>query len=110
MFNKVKILIKQSDFNFQKDSYFDLLFFMQMGDGRTAVNEPLVMKTHEENTCIPHSSIISISKETAQSLMDELWNAGLRPSEQQYTSETFASMKSHIDDFRKLVFKYAGIK
>lgn len=42
-----------------------------------------------------------------QQLMDELWNAGVRPSDSRDLSGQISAMKAHMSDLRRLVFKSA---
>lgn len=65
----------------------------------------------------PHNPIIREAKECedqtflrlrsreAQSLMDALFAAGLRPSEASITDATVKAMAYHLEDMRKLVFE-----
>ena len=41
----------------------------------------------------------------AQLLMDDLWNAGLRPTEGHGSAGALAAVKYHLEDMRALVFK-----
>ena len=41
----------------------------------------------------------------AQNLMDELWRAGLRPTEGSGSAGSLAATQRHLDDMRSLVFK-----
>lgn len=40
----------------------------------------------------------------AQLLIDDLWNAGLRPTEGHGSAGAFAAVKNHLEDMRALVF------
>lgn len=46
----------------------------------------------------------TLSKTSAQRMMDELWNCGLRPSEGSGSAGQLASVQYHLEDMRKLVF------
>ena len=43
-----------------------------------------------------------LTMESAQSLMDDLWNAGIRPTDTRDRSETVKAMLNHIEDLRKV--------
>lgn len=47
---------------------------------------------------------ISASDEMAQQLMDDLWNAGIRPSTR-ISSQLDDGTKAHLEDMRRLVFE-----
>lgn len=48
---------------------------------------------------------LSIAPETAQELMNELWNAGIRPTEGHGSTGQLAATERHLEDLRALVFK-----
>jgi hypothetical protein len=46
-----------------------------------------------------------LSLDDAQSLMDQLWTCGLRPSEGSGSAGALAATQKHLDDVRKLLFE-----
>ena len=46
-----------------------------------------------------------LAEEDAQNLLQELWNAGIRPNNGEGTTAQVAALKSHLEDMRSLVFK-----
>jgi hypothetical protein len=48
---------------------------------------------------------ITLTEAEAQHLMDELWRAGLRPSEGSGSAGALAATQAHLDDMRRLVFE-----
>lgn len=48
--------------------------------------------------------LLGLREEEAQNLLEELWATGLRPKEVG-TAGQLASVKYHLEDMRKLVFK-----
>ena len=48
---------------------------------------------------------MNLYPEDAQALMDALYVAGVRPSKEFGQSSQIESIKFHLDDMRKLVFK-----
>lgn len=65
--------------------------------------EPLVMVKREP--FIPISPSFTLSPKATQQLMDDLWRCGFRPSEGEGSAGQLASVKYHLEDMRKLVFK-----
>jgi hypothetical protein len=65
--------------------------------------EPIIMKVRDENVC-PKSSF-SLEYGKAQLLMDDLWVAGLRPTEGAGSAGALAATQKHLQDMRNLVFK-----
>ena len=72
-------------------------------DGSFDVADALVMRT------VPIGAItqpcMSLPFDAAQRLMDELWQAGCRPSQSVGSSGQVEAIKYHLEDMRKLVFK-----
>jgi len=50
-----------------------------------------------------------ISKREAQTLMDDLWGAGLRPSEGTGSAGSLKATENHLEDMRKIVFQKLNI-
>lgn len=46
-----------------------------------------------------------LSMDEAQTLMNDLWNCGLRPSEGTGSAGALAATQKHLEDMRTLVFK-----
>jgi hypothetical protein len=63
--------------------------------------QPLVMAEADE--CAPMPPFMSLGMDTAQVLMDELWNCGLRPSEGTGSAGAMAAVQAHLQDLRRLV-------
>lgn len=53
--------------------------------------------------------LLSISMEQAQVLMDDLWNAGVRPTEGAGSAGAMRAAERHIADLRAVAFKSLGI-
>lgn len=71
------------------------------------VTQPLVWERQQEPGIFEPFTRLAI--QTAQQLMDELWQCGLRPSEGTGSAGSLKATERHLDDMRKLVFK-AGVK
>lgn len=48
---------------------------------------------------------LTLRNEAAQQLIDELWRAGLRPTEGTGSAGALAAVERHLEDMRSLVFK-----
>lgn len=48
---------------------------------------------------------MTLDAQLAQSLMDALWDAGLRPTEAKYPQEHVNALRAHLEDMRRLVFE-----
>jgi hypothetical protein len=74
-------------------------FLVMQGD---YVAEPLVMKAM--TVCVSDPTF-TLDKDKAQTLMDDLWQAGLRPTEGSGSAGALAATQRHLEDMRTLVFK-----
>jgi hypothetical protein len=50
--------------------------------------------------------LMHIGFDAGQRLMDDLWEAGLRPSEGTGSAGALFAVQKHLDDMRKIVFKF----
>ena len=55
-------------------------------------------------------SFLELDKTSAQVLMDDLWQCGLRPSEGTGSAGQLAATQKHLSDLHKIVFHKLGIK
>ncbi len=64
---------------------------------------------------VPHkigeiaNSFVRISGESAQKLIDDLWDCGLRPSEGTGSAGCLQATQKHLEDMKKIVFKKLNI-
>ncbi len=70
--------------------------------GKMAVAEPATMVEQDRHTVV--SAFTSVPRRNAQTLMDDLWRAGLRPTEGDSPGELSAT-RGHLKDMRTLVSK-----
>ena len=64
--------------------------------------QPVVFEEAEEGNIIEPFATLSI--QSAQQLMDELWNCGLRPTEGTGSAGSLKATEAHLEDMRTLVF------
>lgn len=72
---------------------------------KVASAQPIMFKTLEADE--DPQACFSMSLHTAQGLMDELWDCGIRPSEGSGSAGAMAATQKHLEDMRKLVFEYS---
>lgn len=87
--------------NFAYDS-IDLYVTEKSGD-ITSLMTNATMETVQEGV-MPEPAFIHLSPESAQLLMDSLWNVGVRPSDNRDISEILNANREHIADLRKVAF------
>ncbi len=86
-----------------------MLYERTVRDNATTVSvgEPVVFRTMTEMESIvtrPQPTM-RIHIDAGQQLMDELWRAGIRPTEGQGSAGAMAAVERHLEDMRTLVFK-----
>jgi len=79
--------------------------FEKVDDGAN-VAQPLTMNwvSSKELEGVSMLPMCRLDPTAAQSLMDELWECGLRPSEGTGSAGALAATQKHLEDMRKLVF------
>jgi len=78
----------------------------EKGNVAVAMALPLTFQTIDPyDYGIQHVPTMRLPDESAQQLMDGLWNAGLRPKEGSGSAGALAATQKHLEDFRALVFK-----
>lgn len=76
--------------------------------GEDYVAKPLVFERAEQHVYIEKTC--SITDDSAQQLMDELWRIGVRPSNGEGNVGQIGAMKDHLEDMRKIAFAELEIK
>jgi hypothetical protein len=98
--------MKQYKFGVQRDIWSDNVI-VRIGypseNGMFYVARPIEMEQIELGSLT--SPCLSMSIEEAQHFMDEMWNAGVRPSQSIGTAGQIDAVKYHLEDMRRLVFK-----
>ncbi len=86
------------------------LYAFSKSDGITSQGLPLVMETIPNNNARISDPTISIGKDEAQLLMDDLWQAGIRPSEGSGSAGSLRATEKHLNDMRKIVENKLGVE
>lgn len=89
-----------------------LRMFIQRDDG-IALPEPIVMKfvkNEDLGSVSGRGPDIVLPVTSAQQLMDELWNVGLRPTDGSGSAGSLAATERHLSDMRALVAKAHGME
>lgn len=79
------------------------ILLKQKAETGFAVCEDITMKTKKEGERVEPS--FKLERHSAQILMDDLWHAGLRPTEGTGSAGSLAATERHLEDMRTLVFK-----
>jgi hypothetical protein len=78
------------------------LIFDRRDTTKSIVSASVLMQTVETGDLLPEP--MKMSLEEAQSLMDNLWDCGIRPTEGPGSAGSLAATRYHLEDMRKLVF------
>lgn len=84
-------------------NYFDL-YILEIRNGvvvTNAVNISLADVTPGAEV----SPVLSLTQTDMQSLMDQLWSCGVRPTEGQGSAGAMAAVQEHLKDLRRLIFE-----
>jgi hypothetical protein len=73
------------------------------GESGFAVAMPPTMQVIDPGSLIQPT--LRLPLDAAQRLMDELWQAGVKPSQSIGSTGQVEAIKYHLEDMRKLVFK-----
>ncbi len=77
-------------------------------DGRW-VAQPLVFETIDEGAAITNPTM-TVTHDFCQRLMDQLWNAGIRPTDGVGSVATMNATTAHLDDMRAIVAHKLGVE
>ena len=67
----------------------------------------IVWENHEEGTYVP--VLFCLEQEQAQTLMDQLWDCGIRPTQGAGSAGALAATERHLADLQKIVFSKGEI-
>lgn len=82
-------------------------FFEKLPDGSVLRVKDIVIEQVQPGEVsvfdVPHS--LNLEMTSAQVLMDDLWNCGIRPTEGAGTAGAMGATQRHLEDMRTLVFR-----
>lgn len=96
----IRTYARRADYN----ERIDIHFVAEDGRSVRSIAQPVVFKEDEEDGAYPQPPALSLKRDDAQHLMDELWNVGLRPSEGSGSAGSLAATERHLKDMQKLAF------
>lgn len=90
------------------------LFGVVKDGASTSVMQPILMRTlskEEAQEGIDYQApVLSLTKESCQSLMDELWSQGIRPSNGDDNVRQLAATQAHLKDMQSIAFAFMDLK
>jgi len=103
MDNKLEFMARKNDWSFGISLYARI----DVPEGE-CVAMPMAFEQRESG--LVSEPFAQISIESAQQLMDELWQCGLRPSEGTGSAGSLAATEKHLRDMRTIVDKMLKVK
>jgi hypothetical protein len=94
----------QRDLSFGSDT-FPIHLYARMPDGRIAIPEAAItMRVFEPGAeALTSEPLLNVGKEALQSLIDELWHLGIRPTEGHGSTGQLAATEKHLDHTTRLL-------
>lgn len=101
-----QIFIQRRPFMERVDVWIQVISILE-GTAKRSVATNLQMRDLAE--CEDAAPSLSIREEEAQFLIDELYRAGFRPSDQPNTASALTATNHHLRDMRAIVAKTTGV-
>jgi hypothetical protein len=89
--------------------YRDILLFIGSPDRKVRVKD-IVLEKIDEHDCIAPAPSFHLEPEQAQTLLDDLWQCGVRPTEGAGTAGSMRATERHLEDMRAIAFAKLNIK
>lgn len=99
------------EFYLSNDPYYGgiSLYMRDMANINPAVATNVEFKTlTDEMRGKEGAPLLKLDRQAAQSLMDQLWNCGVRPAEGHGSAGQLGATERHLKDMRRIVFAQAG--
>ena len=103
--NRIKIRALRANMSLGVDK-IELYGYQRDSQGQAEAKELQMVKCEEYVQLKPFAVI---ENPQAQVLMDDLWAAGIRPSEGRGSAGAMEAVLNHLKDMRKIAFKKLGI-
>jgi len=84
------------------DRGIEIYLYERLPDGKVSSLSNLEFTTIDPMKESGDGKSITLSYETAQKLMDELWNCGLRPSEGSGSAGSLAATQNHLKNIQEI--------
>lgn len=78
------------------------MFHLDENGFESRIAKPVVFEAADDD--VVHEPALTLPIESAQQLMDELWNCGIRPTEGSGSAGSLAATERHLADMKKVAF------
>ena len=101
--NRIRFAVMRSPMHGAYELY---VMFESLHGELSAAKHPLEFEVVDEaDYGKQQMPLLRMSEESTSMLMDELWSAGVRPSNGAGSHATHSAMQAHLDDLQKIVFR-----
>lgn len=83
--------------------------YSRRSDGAVYIAEPLVF-VEQKKRFVQNDPMCTIDDQQAQTLMNSLWECGIRPVQGAGSAGQLTAVQYHLEDMRKLVFTEGELK
>ena len=97
-----KVFVRRSDWGLD----FALLFVARNPIDNKPLCSKLIYEPYPEPFGMSPNETVRLLPNEIQSLMNELWNAGVRPSEEIGYDSRIKATERHLEDMRRIAFKF----
>jgi len=80
------------------------IWFEPEQDGKISVADPITIRLVEKDAMPAVKPMLTLRKDEAQVLMDDLWNCGIRPTDRANDVGELRATKEHLKDMQRIVF------
>lgn len=99
-YDRVNVYVSR---NFLRRGFEFHIVAINLATRETNLARPVEFAVVPENTQFSEPAF-TLKEEEAQGLMDELWNAGIRPTEGAGSAGSMAATQAHLADIRRIAF------
>jgi hypothetical protein len=103
-----KHLVIRAEYQLYSDR-FALHAWQDMPSGERAVLVNATMEIRPGEQACPEPALL-LDRGGAQQLMDDLWRAGIRPSDRKELPGETQALREHVSDLRKITFKLLKVE
>ena len=107
----LRVRVRRGGMVFRDELEVDIYSKLDEGGRDIAAASPLEMKVlTEEERLTYQGPTFTMPEHTAQKLMDDLWDCGLRPSEGTGSAGALAATQKHLEDLKRIAFHALKVK
>ena len=103
----IKMRARRGDISSGPDEIRLYSFAYDYDKGKTDVASPATFQPSQRHQYSP--PFLTIENAEAQTLMDDLWEAGIRPTEAKGSAGAMKAVQNHLKDMRTIAFKKLNI-